>query len=378
MRFQPLLLVALVALLTPPAAQGQTEAPEAPAAEETYEVVPISIKGWTVADYAEFLVQHSRSVVLQAMAINAAAEVSPGAADAQIGHLLGVLEDAARRIEGLPPWRKDTAFRDACILNLRETQDLLRNEATTLATLLNLERPSNADLTALGEAHRAIGARAVAIDEKVVAANEAFAKRNRLVLVDDGWTPPEQPQFTAEGIPPEGVAVDPGYFMVLTISYSNALIHDANGVADAVNAAVQTQASDPGALQRHNEEGRAVLAATARRVAATDAEWVGEGGLYTAVKDVLDTADRVLTLNTEFAELAGKRRLNRKDKKRASAISAEVNQLWGPSIDSYNAALQAWIKTWSLAEYEAFKRSLGLRPPGEEAEEQPAEQQPTE
>jgi len=362
-----------LALLLAAASPSFILATEAPAGEETYEVEPISIKGWTVADYAEFLVQHSRSVVLQAMAINAAAEVSPEAADAQITHLLGVLEDAARRIEGLPPWRKDAAFRDACIQNLRETQDLLRTDATTLANLLNLERPSNADLTTLGEAHRAIEARAVAVDEKLVAANKAFAKRNRLVLLDDGWTPPEQPTFTADGIPPEGVTVDAGHFMVMTISYSNALIHDANGVVEAVNEAVQTQPSDLVALQRRNEEAWSLLAATAQRVGATDPEWVGEGGLHASVKGVLETAKEVLTLNIEFAELVGKQRLNRKDKKRVGAISTEVNQIWGPSVDRYNAALQAWIETWSLAEYEAFKRSLGLRPPDEQADEPSSE-----
>ena len=173
----------------------------------------------------------------------------------ELASIRAVLEQVRKQrehIENAPAFRGDDALRTAMLADMTATLRLLETTLPEAARLARDPDPTNAELSAAGEAWLRMDAGLQRQRQARQDALAAFGEKHGLhleMVVRERRSP--YPAFEAEGLPPEGVQAPLQVYMALTAGYSNAHIVPVNRLHPAAVTAYRTLSTqDPDTIRQ--------------------------------------------------------------------------------------------------------------------------------
>lgn len=322
----------------------------------------IDIKGWSAVQYNDYLVD--RTVVLVADMYATSRQlinVDEATADRVVADLDARLVAERVAIAGLPAWKGDASLRDGALSSVDGALYMVRDGISGMRDLLG-RRPFRVEELRALEAHWAKALDLAAKgDEALMNAQANFASKNRMILRETP-APEPPPEFTAEGLPPEGTSLATDLWIGATVAYSNQLVELTDRVAVQVNRCFEIDPAQPGpALGECAAEAQTTVRDTRSAVAAVGG-WLTGDGLFAASTTFVDQVGQAASLLPEYAELWGKKRQSRKDKERINQIASSMNRLVGPAFQALQAAQLAWNQEQKVDAWNAWVLAQSAQP----------------
>lgn len=325
------------------------------AADEPIQVETISVRGWSAGDYNDYLVAISDEVWAAFLQVDAAGLViaDDASLEQQRQAYTDVLEAGIARMEAVPPYRGDSALRDACLDRLYWHETDLGPVSDEIWEIWTKETATNADLQRAEDLGRRRQAQMTALDEAVHAAQSTFAGRWGF-WVDDGneFVSPTGPVFEHEGLPPDGSVLNAAAHVGFAIRYDFGILGSQNRTVEALD--VFWGQVEYGAPDKHEGYRLEALEVLRREQAGAEAlgDWQGDASYRDAL--VAYTSGYVELFEgdvVEYLELWGKRFLFRKKRARLETLGeetfAEETRLEELLLDAMNTFRERWgIHAW--------------------------------
>ena len=324
---------------------------EAPAPESR------DISTWDSSEYNNFLVDQGLSAVQQ---IIAKATLVEGVNVAEVHQFraesIDILRERRGQVASVPAYRKNTAFRDAILQSFDQAIEVYEDDLKELYDLFYLVAPRTADLKRADALTLALRQRSAAMDTDLDEAQEEFSRAHRLVLVEPDvpeWPDPEQ--FSADGIPPDGLHLGANTFMRLTVNYANVHYRTFNPVVDTLNRCFEVQPEyDPEGAVAASEELKLVVSHARRRMDAIDESWLGSPHIHDAAETYVGAGEAIIPWMEEYALLWSKKRLKGKDERRINELVGLMNREINAARTAFARSETRWNLAWHLEEYNEF------------------------
>lgn len=283
----------------------------------------------------------------------------------ELASIRAVLEQVRKQrehIENAPAFRGDDALRTAMLADMTATLRLLETTLPEAARLARDPDPTNAELSAAGEAWLRMDAGLQRQRQARQDALAAFGEKHGLhleMVVRERRSP--YPAFEAEGLPPEGVQAPLQVYMALTAGYSNAHIVPVNRLHPAAVTAYRTLSTqDPDTIRQAVATVRRIVSEVQSAVEPLDDDWNGDarmselahlslGSVTTAMDDLEAVAAQLhLPPAEQDAAAINERILS------AHRTLESSSERWLKGVNAWSAAhrLDAF-EAWGLAAREA-------------------------
>jgi len=204
----------------------------------------ISIRGWSATDYNDHIVDISDRMWMRFDLIDELSLVVPDeeAAAAELDLFLRACDEGIAALQQVPPYRGDASIRDSALQELHWMKAQYEGEGWVEVRDLYLKpEVLNADLERLESLTRTSIAQATALEETVLQAQEAFARKHRFSLVDrPAPSLPEGPEFSHPGLPPEGSVLKASTHAGFAIRYDGMVLDRQNAMVDALNVYIES------------------------------------------------------------------------------------------------------------------------------------------
>jgi hypothetical protein len=297
---------------------------------------------------------------------------------------LAALRDGRERIERIAERPGDQGLRASTLAYLALGEQLFSEALPEAFELLSKERVKNADLARLEAVMAHIEDAPREGHARVTAAYRAYAKAN-------GWRfresapdedEPDEPPFTAPGIPPAGSRLGGDVHVGFAIRYRNEALDLHNMLTSSANRLVQAMNADGASIEAARKQELEQVRSV-RALAEGLEPWQGDATLRDGLVACARGLERALTKPVRaFGKAVAKGFSSQKQVDAANALIAEINQAVDAAMKRSEEAEARFRARWAFDAYDAWsearaehKRERGAPRPKREGGEPREERQ---
>lgn len=331
-------------------------------AEDTPTPPQINVSGMTAVQYNDLIAEYDLVLGQQlAVALGAVMRSSdPAAFETWRVQTITSLNAVLGELRRVPPFKGDSTFIDATVRSVEWLIRSLEADLAQLSRLMMQPEVVSADLDRAEELVRrytAEGARLVAEQQ---AAQAAFAKKHRILLV--ATAPPiidGGPVFVAPHLVPEGSQLTAEQHVSFAVRYNNGALARQDALVDVLNGFMTASASPDFQCSASRERALAALAPALAEARALG-DWRGDAALSDAVKAFGALIEEQLTDDyARYCATIEAKRPKAAEIQEANRVADAANVEVQRSLTAFNATIGEFHRRWGLTEYAAWTAQLG-------------------
>jgi hypothetical protein len=139
----------------------------------------------TASQYNNYIIDRQTFVINEIFAFNKAIGINIDSADTIREHAILVVDKAIADVKGMPPFRRDSAFRDAAVNSLTFYKDLFSDKYVAILALKRHTGEGNDNTAALDSINQLMVREEEGYDKALHNTQHDFADRNQMELVEN-------------------------------------------------------------------------------------------------------------------------------------------------------------------------------------------------
>jgi len=285
---------------------------------------------------------------------------------------VAAFRDGRARVEAIAERPYDQGFRAAVLESFAAVEHIFDSLLPEVFELATKERVRNADLARLEGVYREVEETGKRCEERVRAAQRAFARAAGVRLREGAERPappPAEPSFSAPGIPAVGSSLDGEVYVSFAIRYANEVMDLQNTLASSATRVTDATRGTPADLEQvRTAELEQVR--TMRALVEKLEPWQGDESLRAGSIAMARQMESVLSGPLKsFARALGKGIQSQRDADSANALAKEIEAGMQSAFDAFAQGALRFRERWAFDAYEAWEK---MQPP----EPAPAEPPP--